>query len=1147
MTEGEIGMKIDKEEKRSLKRSFIGLFVIALLGAMVLFGNIGTIVAKAEGESILETEVLANATPVSVGTTEEFNTVMQDVMLGKYAYGVIIQLQASLDFGMQTITLPAYPVGIDMGGYSITNVGSIGETKAEAEVGYAAQLFVSGTENAVFSFSGETVINDDGTTEQTLAKWYVMSGVKVVFSSVDVQNVRIIAEPGSAFGYNSFYHELPVADDINTERKEVIYDSSYGAGLYRQSSASSSGDEITYYVDALYIKDGVNTLDVTTAYGRNCKYRYTAEAVAAIPAGVTLTYDNNYFTEEYTKPENPFIVDNTYGVYTVADNNKTMTIYAAAGWGRSTYVSTNNNEISLVIQGNYTSTTETGTEEVQCKKVIYAEGAIPESGNYAGEDKKISQAIILESNVNNILIYGIDFEFQMSSHSEFQIFNQTHCAVNVVDTDNQTKVWVQCNELDPNTDYGIMGISIEEIPTSEDYIYSGESYVEAGTKVLLSPEIENSTIYGIQFGNYTYIQNEADPTQNYYSYANGRRVDSDSIRYFTNGSVEITIPNFSASFTASTGTIEGTLDYEIDGTILKEEPIDNDIVNYWFAESFELVVPAGFEICEADKASADDTGWVSENLTVSEEGQAITKEFYVIDKTMIADEKDIDDDTNTTEEIPADTYGKISTFSYIYTLDIASPVITSITATDEAGNILELNGGWYEAGEAVSDIETVWTNQPVTLEAIADEGTGLALAGYEFDGVLQTENTYMYSDEGVYDIQVRAKDEFDIATDRETGVWASNLGIDVSAPVLGYTDANNASSMPLRSYMVFEGNVHVVVMKEDSGVDQINLYKEDGTACNELLIKMDSGYTILPTAEDVVYRMEITDVAGNTGIYENLILLGYEQDVTFTIGTSTGVYGKALEIPVTITNTGKNKLEITSLTLREDATDGVFGNTLESTTELDAGGTFTTTLTIPNGTDAGKYEAMIDMAYTSVVDDASQCIAKAYSHPISAAVEQAEGSAVIDIADAKEGEELSVVKTSDTNGTENVTLYYKLADADDSTYTTTVPTAAGNYMVKAVFAGTTNYKEVVVTDTFIITSVIADDDTSTEIPSDTETPTEPQGPILIQLQTGPIRLEKGISYKLESGTWKVSGDATNYAGGITFYVSESGDYTFTKQ
>ncbi len=44
-----------------------------------------------------------------------------------------------------------------------------------------------------------------------------------------------------------------------------------------------------------------------------------------------------------------------------------------------------------------------------------------------------------------------------------------------------------------------------------------------------------------------------------------------------------------------------------------------------------------------------------------------------------------------------------------------------------------------------------------------------------------------------------------------------------------------------------------------------------------------------------------------------------------------------------------------------------------------------------------------------------------------------------------------------------------------------------------------------------------------------------------------IKLKKGKAYKLEAGTWKISGDSTVYNGGCSVYVRSDGEYTFTQQ
>ncbi len=86
-------------------------------------------------------------------------------------------------------------------------------------------------------------------------------------------------------------------------------------------------------------------------------------------------------------------------------------------------------------------------------------------------------------------------------------------------------------------------------------------------------------------------------------------------------------------------------------------------------------------------------------------------------------------------------------------------------------------------------------------------------------------------------------------------------------------------------------------------------------------------------------------------------------------------------------------------------------------------------------------------------------------------VEKAKGSGKVSITGWTVGEtpEAPTVESS-TNGVEQVTFWYKEKDADDSTYVQEVPTEAGNYTVKAVFAETECYHEVSVTCDFSITA-----------------------------------------------------------------------------
>lgn len=91
------------------------------------------------------------------------------------------------------------------------------------------------------------------------------------------------------------------------------------------------------------------------------------------------------------------------------------------------------------------------------------------------------------------------------------------------------------------------------------------------------------------------------------------------------------------------------------------------------------------------------------------------------------------------------------------------------------------------------------------------------------------------------------------------------------------------------------------------------------------------------------------------------------------------------------------------------------------------------------------------------------------SNTINVTITKAAGTASVSMEGWTYGETAKTpVPTSETNGTENVTYQYKVKDADDSTYSAEVPTAAGSYTVKATFPATENYEETAATTDFTI-------------------------------------------------------------------------------
>ena len=132
-------------------------------------------------------------------------------------------------------------------------------------------------------------------------------------------------------------------------------------------------------------------------------------------------------------------------------------------------------------------------------------------------------------------------------------------------------------------------------------------------------------------------------------------------------------------------------------------------------------------------------------------------------------------------------------------------------------------------------------------------------------------------------------------------------------------------------------------------------------------------------------------------------------------------------------------------------------NVLDTTkdTNIDNNGN---TLVLKNVSDSGTYWV--------VVSDGKD---NATSNKVTVTIVKADGTASVSLSDWTYGETASKpVPTSKTNGINNVTYQYKVKGADDTTYSDTLPTNAGDYTVKATFAATDNYNEVTAEADFTI-------------------------------------------------------------------------------
>ena len=132
-------------------------------------------------------------------------------------------------------------------------------------------------------------------------------------------------------------------------------------------------------------------------------------------------------------------------------------------------------------------------------------------------------------------------------------------------------------------------------------------------------------------------------------------------------------------------------------------------------------------------------------------------------------------------------------------------------------------------------------------------------------------------------------------------------------------------------------------------------------------------------------------------------------------------------------------------------------NVLDTTKDTEIGKDGNT-LVLKNVSDSGTYWV--------VVSDGKD---NATSNKVTVTIVKADGTASVSLSDWTYGETASKpVPTSKTNGINNVTYQYKVKGADDTTYSDTLPTNAGDYTVKATFAATDNYNEVTATADFTI-------------------------------------------------------------------------------
>lgn len=119
-------------------------------------------------------------------------------------------------------------------------------------------------------------------------------------------------------------------------------------------------------------------------------------------------------------------------------------------------------------------------------------------------------------------------------------------------------------------------------------------------------------------------------------------------------------------------------------------------------------------------------------------------------------------------------------------------------------------------------------------------------------------------------------------------------------------------------------------------------------------------------------------------------------------------------------------------------------------------------MSVPTEINAGSYTS-----YAKLVSDSNHK-GDIASYSISTSIAKKAISISVSLSNWTYGATANNPSVTGNSGGGTVTYYYKVSGAADSTYTTTKPSNAGNYVVKAVVAETSNYLGNSTTNTFSI-------------------------------------------------------------------------------
>lgn len=255
--------------------------------------------------------------------------------------------------------------------------------------------------------------------------------------------------------------------------------------------------------------------------------------------------------------------------------------------------------------------------------------------------------------------------------------------------------------------------------------------------------------------------------------------------------------------------------------------------------------------------------------------------------------------------------------------------------------------------------------------------------------------------------------------------------------------------------VTFEGS-NTVAMASLAGTDGAgSLYVTDSLAINGEYVAMDIA-TLFVDKDTAIYSDKAISVMCDGKSYS--IFAGFNSSILDVYGIVIDTALADATVAISADNTSENTYlygDISDTIVLAAAEGYYFDEDYADGITSDGNGTINATLI---------NDTTLNITYTFATDDEGEVM---INFP-AATFKPIDGKGSLAVSDSYYGSDYTYTLSSDTNDTKGAVVQYKVKGADDSTYTTTNPTAVGSYTARVILPGNETYKELILTDDFSI-------------------------------------------------------------------------------